>query len=117
MSLVKKKSSEAPREALKTESEILEQQKVQKRIYEKEQRKKHLDHWNEQKAIVDALSVDELLNYIESSNANDARVGLHGMKINAQEHAIIKLALSICGARSTRDLFVNLCKDVIKKGK
>lgn len=113
-SLIKRGGDNTSREVLKSESEIMEDVRKKNREYQKEQRGKHLDNWKSEKAVVDSLRGDELLNYIENNDGSSPRIGLHGMKINSQEHAIIKRAMEITNARSSREIFVNFCKEIIK---
>lgn len=119
MSLLKKsanrKSSDS-RDQLTTESDLLEKQRERTRAYQKEQRERHLSDWKSEKESIDSMSVAQLREYIDETTENsaDPRVGLHSMKINPHELAIIKLAVNLSGARSSRELFVKHCKEVIK---
>ena len=115
MSLLSKKAKSEVREVLATEKDLLEKQREKTRSYQKEQRERHLESWKEEKSNIDALSGDLLQEYIDSNsdNAHDPRVGLHSMKINPYELAVIKRALELKGARSSRELFINYCKEVI----
>ena len=116
MSLLNKKKKTEDRQELTTESTLIEKQREKTRTYQKEQRERHLENWKAEKGVIDSLSGDGLQNYINLSEegAHDPRVGLHSMKINPHEHAVIKKALELSGARSSRELFVNYCKEVIK---
>lgn len=118
MSLIKKRPVEAPRkrEALVTESDALEGVRAKNRAYQKEHRAQHLDRWKKEKATVDQLSGDGLRDYISSADDTELRVGLHSMKVSAKEAAIIKLALEMTGARSSREMYIDFCKKVINKG-
>ncbi|MFW9651205.1 hypothetical protein V3H25_22540 [Vibrio parahaemolyticus] len=124
MSLIKKKSEKpTEREALSSPHEIraqLEAETKQKtQAIQKKHREKYLADWKAEKSKIDGMSSGELKAYLESSESNafDPRVGLHSMKINPHEHAVIKLAMEITGARSSRELFVKHCRDVILNGK
>lgn len=116
MSLLSKKEKPEVREVLSTEKDLLEKQREKTRTYQKEQRERHLESWKEEKAVIDGLTGEKLLEYIDVSlsKAHEPRVGLHSMKINPHELAIIKMALELNGARSSRELFINYCKDILK---
>ncbi|MCV5990089.1 hypothetical protein OFO94_28950, partial [Escherichia coli] len=87
------------REALSSPREIraqLEEETKQKtQAIQKKHREKYLSDWKTEKAKIDGMTPEELALYIESSesHASDPRVGLHSMKINPHEHAVIKLAM------------------------
>ncbi|MFA0611988.1 hypothetical protein [Vibrio sp. 10N.222.49.B4] len=124
MSLLKKKTEKpTEREALSSPREIRDQieaeTKQKTQAIQKKHREKYLADWKKEKSKVDGMSAKELGSYLESSegNAFDPRVGLHSMKINPHEHAAIKLAMEIVGARSSRELFVKYCKEVIANSK
>ncbi|MCC3841219.1 MULTISPECIES: hypothetical protein [Vibrio] len=119
MSLLKKQSKSETREQLTTEADLLAKQREKTRAYQKEQRERHLSDWKKDKAQIDAMDATALREYIDSTmeNASDPRVGLHSMKINPHEAAIIKLALEVTGSRSSRELFVKHCREVIKNSK
>ncbi|OEF61219.1 hypothetical protein A1OW_20320 [Enterovibrio norvegicus] len=129
MSLLKKKTAPAAesapaREPLVTassaEANVIAQQREKTNAYQKDQRQRHMDSWKEGKAHVDGLSeVADVLAYIDQTtdDSNMQRVGLHSMKVNSHEHAIIKAAMKLDGARSSRELFIKLCKEVIKNSK
>lgn len=124
MSLLKKKTEKTnEREALSSPREIraqLEEETKQKtQAIQKKHREKYLSDWKTEKAKIDGMTPEELALYIESSESHafDPRVGLHSMKINPHEHAVIKLAMDVAGARSSRELFVNYCKEVINNSK
>ncbi|ELJ8598088.1 hypothetical protein [Vibrio vulnificus] len=119
----KKTDKSLVREAMSSPSEIrgqleAEQKKKTKEIQRKH-REKYLDDWKSEKSNVDQMNTEQLSQYVLSTDdrASDPRVGLHSMKINAHEHAIIRLAMDITGARSSRELFVRHCKEVIKNSK
>lgn len=120
MSLVKNSNSEASleREELRTVSEvkneIVQDIKEQNRKYQKEQRAKHMGNWNAKKDLVQKMSSIELEEFITTCS-DDPRVGFHPLKINAKELAIIKLALSKTKARSSRELFIDYCKNINSK--
>lgn len=118
MSLIKKSANDSgERKQLVTEIEALEGVRVKNRAYQKERRALHLDNWKTEKLIVDSISGSELRDYINNASDSDLRVGLHSMKVSAKESAIIKLAMEMTGARSSREFYINYCKDVINKGK
>ncbi|HCH5895033.1 hypothetical protein CRN61_13395 [Vibrio vulnificus] len=120
MSLVNKKSGKSgEREAMSSPHEILDQIKQKTQATQKKHREKYLADWKAEKAKIDGMTPEELSAYIESTegNAFEPRVGLHSMKINPHEHAVIKLAMEMTGARSSRELFVKHCKDVINNSK
>lgn len=118
MSLVKKKgASLSEREVLVSQSEVLEAQRETSREYHKKYREKHLENWKAIKAEVSTLSGVDLLSYIENANQLDVRNGGCMMKINGAELAIIKLAIEITGSRSSRELFIEHCNDVIMRSK
>ena len=118
MSLLKKKSSlSEQREPLTTKSAVIEEQREQTREYQKQQRAKYADHWKVEKSVIDDISRDELNDYIDEhvANMHDNRCGIHSMKINPYELAIIKKAMEIEGSRSSRELFINYCKKIVNK--
>lgn len=124
MSLINKKATKpTEREALAPPSEIraqLEAETKQKtQAIQKKHREKYLADWKTEKGRIDGMGFDDLAEYIalSSENAADPRVGLHSMKINPHEHAVIKLAMEITNARSSRELFVRYCKEVINSSK
>lgn len=119
MSLLKKSSKSETREQLTTEADVLEKQREKTRAYQKEQRERHLSDWKREKKVIDSMSSDDLQSYVNSSleNGSDPRVGLHSMKINPHEAAVIKLAMELSGSRSSRELFVKYCKEVINNSK
>ena len=118
MSLIKKNANDnGERKQLVTEAEVLEGVRVKNRAYQKERRELHLDKWKDEKLIVDSISGTELYSYINKASDTDLRVGLHSMKVSAKESAIIKLAMEMTGARSSRELYINYCKEIINKGK
>lgn len=117
MSLLKKKSSLLEqREPLTTKSAVIEEQREQTREYQKQQRAKYADYWKAEKSVIDGIGGDELNDYIVEHVANmaDNRCGIHSMKINPYELAIIKKAMEIEGSRSSRELFINYCKSIVK---
>ncbi|HAS6111995.1 TPA: hypothetical protein I7139_22925 [Vibrio vulnificus] len=119
--LSKKTDNTESREALSTESDIrnkVEAENKQKtQAIQKKHRERYLADWKSEKAKIDSMKGGELASYIHESldSAFDPRVGLHSMKINPHEHAIIKLALERSGARSSRELFVKYCKEIIEE--
>ncbi|MCD9493189.1 hypothetical protein GLP30_20655 [Photobacterium phosphoreum] len=117
MSLLKKKSSLLEeREPLTTKSAVIEEQREQTREYQKQQRAKYADYWKAEKSVIDGIGGNELNDYIVEHVANmaDNRCGIHSMKINPYELAIIKKAMEIEGSRSSRELFINYCKSIVK---
>ena len=117
MSLLKKKSSLLEqREPLTTKSAVIEEQREQTREYQKQQRAKYADYWKAEKSVIDGIDGNELNDYIVEHVANmaDNRCGIHSMKINPYELAIIKKAMEIEGSRSSRELFINYCKSIVK---
>ncbi|ODS09726.1 hypothetical protein [Vibrio scophthalmi] len=124
MSLLKKKTENTTeREALSSPSEIraqLEAETKQKtQAIQKKHREKYLTDWKTEKTSIDDMNSSELTDYINQTaeQAADPRVGLHSMKINPHELAVIKLAMALSGARSSRELFVKHCKEVINNSK
>lgn len=123
MSLLNKKKKPEDRQELTTEAAVrgkVEAEQAEKRkAIQKKHRERYLADWKHEKSVIDGLFGDELNEYIDSREANavDPRVGLHSMKINPYELAVIKQALEVTGARSSRELFVNHCKEVIKNSK
>lgn len=117
MSLLKKKSPQPEqREPLTTKSAVIEEQREQTREYQKQQRAKYADHWKTEKSVIDAISGNELNDYIieHADVAADNRCGIHSMKINPYELAVIKKAMEIEGSRSSRELFIDYCKSIVK---
>ena len=117
MSLLKKKSSLLEqREPLTTKSAVIEEQREQTREYQKQQRAKYADYWKAEKSVIDGIGGVELNDYIVEHVANmaDNRCGIHSMKINPYELAIIKKAMEIEGSRSSRELFIYYCKSIVK---
>jgi hypothetical protein len=92
------------------------------REYNKQQRQAHLAEFNADKAHIDTLDLDGIMAYIQECETGDRltrgdskpRVGMHSMKVNGYELAIIKAAQKKVGTRSTRELFVYLCDQVIR---
>lgn len=122
MSLLKKKAAKLgelsqpveQRGELTTEAAVIEKQRVETRAYQKEHRKKNLDAYNDEKSKVDAMSPDELTEYLsDNEQALAVRVGIHTMKVNAYEQAIIKKALELTGAKSSREQYIKMCKGLI----
>lgn len=127
MSLLNKKNKPEERQELTTEAEVrdkveaeVEAKQAEKRkAIQKKHRERYLADWKYEKSVIDDLSGRELSEYVNDHelNAIDPRVGLHSMKINPYELAVVKQAMEIVGARSSRELFVNHCKEVIKNSK
>ncbi|ATF10199.1 MULTISPECIES: hypothetical protein [Enterovibrio] len=118
----KKNNSSRDREQLVTLSEARaafeEERRKKNNEYQRSHLEKHKEAWRKDKAEVDQFhDIGDFLAYVTRtfSDANNPRIGLHSMKINAHEHAIIQAALKLEGARSSRELFVKLCNEVIKK--
>jgi len=119
MSLLNKTTTdENERGSLITQEDADNKSAEERREYQKKHRARHLDNWKEQKAIIDGLSGDELDLYISEAKDNrtvsDQRVGQHVLKVNPYELAIIKRAMEIKGVRSSRELFINYCSDVVE---
>ncbi|QQX82691.1 hypothetical protein JK628_23200 (plasmid) [Shewanella sp. KX20019] len=112
------KSSDEPktRAGLVDESGVQERIKQESRDYQKQQRAKHLQYWNDEKAKIDGLTPEGLEQYLNDNKLNSdlARAGMHTIKINPYELALIKLAMSKKGARSSKALFVDFCKSILK---
>ena len=116
MSLVTKNTKPTQdREELTTESAVIENQRIEARAYQKEHRARTLAAYNKEKAIIDNLSSDELTDYVTNNtdSSHDVRTGLHSMKVNSYEHAIIKKAIDVTGSKGSRDLYIKLCKQII----
>ncbi|WP_150142741.1 hypothetical protein [Candidatus Enterovibrio escicola] len=118
----KKNKSSRDREQLVTLSEARaafgEERRKKNNEYQRNNLKNYREAWQRDKAEVDELQeIEDILRYVTRTCncANNQRSGLHAMKINAHEHAIIQAALKLEGARSSRELFVKLCNEVIKK--
>ncbi|WP_150138653.1 hypothetical protein [Candidatus Enterovibrio escicola] len=118
----KKNNSSRDREQLVTLSEARavfgEERRKKNNEYKRNHLKKYRESWQKDKAEVDELQeIEDVLGYVTRTRngANNQRSGLHAMKINAHEHATIKAAIKLEGARSSRELFVKLCNEVIKK--
>jgi hypothetical protein len=92
---------------------------AKQKAIQKAHRDRYMANWREEKEVIDTLSKAELKKYIKQTAdlAADPRVGLHSMKINPHELALIKSAMQIKGARSSRDLFIKYCKEIVLKGK
>lgn len=123
MSLLNKKNKPEIRQELTTEAAVrdkVEAEQAEKRkVIQKKHRERYLADWKSEKGVIDKISGADLEAYIFShlDNSADPRVGLHSMKINPYELAVIKQALEVSGSRSSRELFVNYCKEVIKNSK
>lgn len=122
-SLINKKKKSEDRSELTTEAAVrdkVEAELAEKRkAIQKKHRDRYLADWKHEKSVIDGLSGRELNEYVNEHEGNsiDPRVGLHSMKINPYELAVVKQAMEIVGARSSRELFVNHCKEVIKNSK
>lgn len=117
MSLLKKKSSQPEkREPLTTKSAVIEEQREQTREYQRQQRAKYTDHWKAEKSVIDGIGGDQLNDYIveHADDVADNRCGIHSMKVNPYELAVIKKAMEIEGSRSSRELFIDYCKSIVK---
>lgn len=123
MSLTKEKKPEQPaqpepiaRDALATRAEIEEELARERRAYQKEHRKRHLDQWNADKAELDGKNEEQLIEFMEQIKKErrdrETRVGLHSMKVNSYELAMIKLAMKKTGSRSSRELLVMICEQI-----
>lgn len=116
MSLLKADSKHTEnREELTTERTVIENQRIKTRAYQKEHRERTVEAYREEKSIVDNLNSNDLTNYIVNNvdSQHEVRTGLHAMKINSYEHAIIKNAIELSGSRGSRELYIRLCKQVI----
>ena len=103
------------REELTTEGELLEKQRVATRAYQKERRDKHLSNWQDQKAFIDKLNNEELSEYLSNNeNENEIRVGVHSIKVNPFEHALIKKVIDLKGFKSSRELYISICKSILE---
>ena len=100
-------------EAQKSETEFVEQKRLEFNAYQKKRRDILRQDYNEQKAISDSLSYSDLFKYIEDNktNAHESRVGVVSLKCNYYEHSAFKLAVHNSGARSMRELFLKLVED------
>lgn len=122
MSLLNKSArKDTNREVLAPESEVRakinEENRQRVMATQKKHRERYLEDWKQEKALIDDMDNEALRQYLSEQQERtiDPRVGLHSMKINPFEHALIKLAINVSGSRSSRELFVNYCKEVIKK--
>ena len=116
MSLITKNTKPTlDREELTTESALIENQRIETRAYQKAHRMRTLAAYNKEKIIIDNLSSDKLTDYVTSNtdSSHDVRTGLHSMKVNSYEHAVIKKAIEVTGSKGSRDLYINLCKQLI----
>lgn len=111
------KQETTSRQPLTTEDAARKKIAKEVRKYQKENRASHLESYNAKKSIINGLNGDDLGLYILDtlSDANETRVGIATMKINAHEAAIIKLAVELSPARSSRELFLTYCKQILKE--
>lgn len=117
MSLLKKKAIQSEeREPLTTHSAVIAKQQKKTREYQKQLRAKYAEHWKAEKTIIDLAKGVELSVYINehTDNMSDNRCGIHSMKINPYELAVIKKAMEIKESRSSRELFIEYCKSLTK---
>ena len=100
------------------EDKLIEKQRLKNREYQKENRKLHLDHWTTEKEKIDSLSSEGVDHYlsqaIDEERQHKTRVGAHTMKINPYEYALIKKAMEWQGARSSREFYIGLCRDILR---
>ncbi|HDM8140682.1 TPA: hypothetical protein P0E12_004972 [Vibrio harveyi] len=124
MSLLTDKNDHQPtsREPLTTKSQVEAEQRAEKAQYQRENRQKHLGKWKQEKEYIDGTYMDEdgisdLWLYLKNNKeqAHDVRVGLHSMKVNPWEYALINLAMELTGSRSSREMLVNYAKEIVKK--
>jgi len=108
-------SSVENREELTTEQAVIEGQRVKLRAYQKEHRAKTIDVYKSEKHVIDDLSLSELKNYIIDNvgSQHDVRTGLHSIKVNSYEHAIIKLTIKLSKTKGSRNLYIALCNEII----
>lgn len=114
-SLIVKTIRTEVREGMTTKSAVIESQKVEQRAYQKEHRSRTLATYNKEKATIDNLSSDELTQYItdNADSSHNVRTGIHSMKMNSYEHAVIKKAIELTGSKSSRELYIRFCKQAI----
>jgi hypothetical protein len=96
---------------------VAREQKEKTKQVQKLHRDRYMATWQQEKQVIDnLLGKAELRRYIKSTQdkASDPRVGLHSMKINPHELALIRLCLEITGAKSSRELFIKFCKQAVK---
>jgi hypothetical protein len=109
-----------PREELTPPSEVRAMVKAEisakQKAIQKAHRDRYMANWQQEKAQIDNLGKAELKKYLKATQdkAADPRVGLHSMKINPHELALIRLCLEITGAKSSRELFIKFCKQAVK---
>lgn len=119
MSLLKQNeiSINEEREELTTESAVLEKIAVKRRKQQKEQRHKHISAYKNQRDHIDSLDFSELEAYLRQNKKLEMmpRAGMHSMKVNAYEGAIIKHAQEKLGMKSSRELFIFLIKKALRR--
>lgn len=100
------------------EDNLIEKQRLKNREYQKENRKQHLSHWITEKEKVDSLSSEGVDHYLSQAigeeRQHETRVGAHTMKINPYEYALIKKAMERQGAKSSREFYIGLCRDILR---
>lgn len=96
------------REPLTTKTEVVDQQKAEKRQYQKQNRAKHKSAWQAEKQRIDDMTVSELKRYLKSADKAAIRAGMHSFKVNGYELALIRLAIEQSGYRGTRELILKL---------
>lgn len=113
--LTKNTKSTQERQELTTERAVVENQRIETRAYQKEHRERNLNIYNKEKAIIDTLSSDELTHYVadNADSSHDVRTGLHSMKVNSYEHALIRKAIDLTSSKGSRDLYIKLCKQIV----
>lgn len=96
------------REPLTTKTEVINEQKAQKRQYQKANREKHKSAWQAEKLRIDNMTENELEDYLQVVDKSDVRAGMHSFKVNGYELAMIRLAIEKNGCKGTRDLILRL---------
>ena len=116
MSLIKTKLS-ASREELTTETVVIERLRQTSRKYQKQHRAKNIDAFTTANALVDTFTPSQLSEYLKDNKDDlyNLRVGVHSMKVNSYERALIIKAVKINKARGARDLFIRHCLDIVER--
>ncbi|MGD6739721.1 hypothetical protein ACP5PY_26700 [Photobacterium leiognathi subsp. mandapamensis] len=89
---------------------MIDEQKAQKRQYQKANRAKHKSAWQAEKQRIDSMTVSELKQYLQTTDRAAIRAGMHSFKVNGYELALIRLTIEQSGCRGTRELFLKLLK-------
>lgn len=98
------------------EQRWMNEQRAASREYQKKHRAKTLVKYSNDKKLIDSFSDDELFQFVASATADqahDVRPGIHSMKVNSYEYALIKAAAKKRGCKSSRDLLISFCKEVL----